>query len=60
MTLHDLHDLRNATTDTRTAKQLTAVIELVEFQRRLYGDDFTSVVTVGTGWSGSAVYHVQH
>lgn len=59
MTLHDLHDLRNAATDTLTVKQLTAVIELVEFQRRLYGDGFASVVTIGAGWSGSIVYHVR-
>jgi hypothetical protein len=60
MTLHDLRNLRNAATDTLAVKQLTTAIELVEFQRRIYGDDFASVVTIGAGWPGSIVYHVRH
>lgn len=59
MTLAELTTQRDTADDTLSVKQLTAAVELVEFQRRLYGEDFESVVTITPGYPGAKTFSVK-
>jgi hypothetical protein len=59
MTLAELTTQRDTADDTLSNKQLTAAIELVEFQRRLYGEDFESILTITPGYPGAKTFSVK-
>lgn len=49
ITLEQLRGIQYNTTSTAENKRLTAIIDLVEFQRGMYGDNFKSEITNNHG-----------
>ncbi len=55
ITLEQLKELEYHTVSTQESKRLTGIIDLVEFQRGMYGDEVVSQITNGQGHTGLTV-----